>query len=129
MSAVASPPAHGPAITRSLGASVALTVLRCYRLAISPALGPCCRFTPSCSAYAVTAIERYGLVHGGWLALRRLLRCHPFHRGGHDPVPDRVRSVALPAADIPGSLARLERSEYPGAGRPLAHPRSRRSAA
>jgi len=49
----------------------------------------CCRFTPSCSAYAVTALERYGAARGSWLALRRLARCHPWNPGGYDPVPDR----------------------------------------
>jgi putative membrane protein insertion efficiency factor len=61
-------------------------LLRIYRVAVSPLLGPCCRFAPSCSAYAAQAIQRHGLVRGTWLALRRLLRCHPFHPGGWDPV-------------------------------------------
>lgn len=67
-----------------------LAVLRFYRMAISPIRPAVCRYTPSCSAYAVEAIERFGAIRGGWLALRRLLRCHPFHRGGHDPVPESV---------------------------------------
>lgn len=75
---------------------VLLTVLRFYRTAISPAFPPTCRFTPSCSAYAVEAIERFGAARGSWLALRRLLRCHPFHRGGHDPVPPAVGSAESP---------------------------------
>lgn len=58
-----------------------------YRATISPLLGPCCRFTPSCSAYASEAIARHGIARGGWMAVRRLLRCHPFHPGGWDPVP------------------------------------------
>lgn len=59
-----------------------------YRKAISPYTPPSCRFTPTCSAYADDAIRRYGAARGGWLALRRLLSCHPFGRSGFDPVPD-----------------------------------------
>ena len=65
-----------------------LWIIRGYQLVISPMLGPSCRFYPSCSCYAHTAIERYGVLRGGWLGLRRLLRCHPFREGGYDPVPD-----------------------------------------
>jgi putative membrane protein insertion efficiency factor len=67
-----------------------LAVLRFYQSAISPAFPARCRYSPTCSAYAVEAIGRFGLARGGWLALRRLLRCHPFHAGGHDPVPPLV---------------------------------------
>jgi hypothetical protein len=63
--------------------------IRGYQLAISPMFGPRCRFYPSCSSYAYTAIERYGILQGCWLGLRRLLRCHPFSEGGYDPVPDK----------------------------------------
>ena len=69
--------------------NIALTLIRGYRLILSPWIGRQCRFTPSCSAYAIAAIERYGAWHGGWLAVRRIGRCQPFCSGGYDPVPDR----------------------------------------
>ena len=58
-----------------------------YRATLSPLLGPSCRFEPSCSAYALEALERHGARRGIWLSLRRVLRCHPFHPAGFDPVP------------------------------------------
>jgi putative membrane protein insertion efficiency factor len=64
-----------------------LLLVRFYQRAISPGLPAACRFYPSCSTYAATAIERHGAVKGSWLALRRVSRCHPFHPGGIDPVP------------------------------------------
>jgi uncharacterized protein len=64
-------------------------IIRGYQLLLSPWFGARCRFYPSCSCYAHTAIERYGAMRGTWLGLRRLLRCHPFHKGGYDPVPDK----------------------------------------
>lgn len=65
---------------------VAAGLIRAYQLAASPFPSPC-RFTPSCSAYALEAVGRYGVARGGWLAFRRILRCHPFGRSGPDPVP------------------------------------------
>lgn len=62
-------------------------VVRGYQLLISPLLPPACRFTPSCSQYAIEALQRHGALKGSWLAARRLARCHPFRAGGHDPVP------------------------------------------
>jgi putative membrane protein insertion efficiency factor len=62
-------------------------LVRGYQRFVSPALPPSCRFTPSCSQYTLEAVARYGLLKGSWLGFRRLLRCHPFHPGGYDPVP------------------------------------------
>ncbi|HEX7964542.1 MAG TPA: membrane protein insertion efficiency factor YidD [Gammaproteobacteria bacterium] len=61
--------------------------IQLYRYTLSPLLGTRCRFEPSCSVYAIEAIRVHGALRGGWLAARRLARCHPFHPGGHDPVP------------------------------------------
>lgn len=63
------------------------TLIRLYQLFLSPVLPPACRYAPSCSEYALTAIGRYGAMRGSWLGLKRLCRCHPFHAGGYDPVP------------------------------------------
>jgi putative membrane protein insertion efficiency factor len=62
-------------------------LIRAYQLTLSPLLGPRCRFYPSCSQYALEAVRAHGALHGCWLALRRLSRCHPWHAGGYDPVP------------------------------------------
>ena len=72
---------------RALGAAIGF-----YRDAISPLRPPSCRYRPTCSEYALEAVLVHGAVRGSWLALRRLLRCHPFHAGGHDPVPPRVEA-------------------------------------
>ena len=64
-----------------------LAAIRFYRRNISPLRKPCCRYVPTCSEYALEAVEKYGPWKGSWLALRRFLRCHPFHKGGYDPVP------------------------------------------
>ena len=66
---------------------IALSLIRFYQLAISPYTPPSCRYLPSCSQYGYEAITRHGLIKGGWLTARRLCRCHPFSRGGIDPVP------------------------------------------
>ena len=72
---------------RSLPKRALLWLIRFYRAAISPMHAPCCRFTPTCSQYALEAVEKYGAVKGGYLALRRILRCNPLCKGGYDPVP------------------------------------------
>jgi len=64
-----------------------LGLIRLYQNTISQALPSTCRFIPSCSEYAYQAIERYGVIKGGWMAIKRIARCHPFHPGGYDPVP------------------------------------------
>lgn len=87
-------PARPSAVARMLLAAVTL-----YRTAISPLRPPVCRYVPSCSEYAVGAISTHGAGRGTWLALRRLLRCHPFHAGGHDPVPPRVARPGTTSSD------------------------------
>lgn len=69
--------------------TLAIGALRLYKRLISPVLPPACRFAPTCSEYAVEAIEKHGVLRGGMLAARRLLRCGPWHPGGFDPVPSR----------------------------------------
>ncbi len=94
--------------------------VRCYRWGISPLLAPHCRFTPTCSSYALQALADHGALRGTWLAVRRVARCHPFTPGGVDPVPpragravgetgaaDRTTAATRPAppAPIPGALS------------------------
>ncbi|HXE91993.1 MAG TPA: membrane protein insertion efficiency factor YidD [Terriglobales bacterium] len=74
--------------------------LRAYKRLLSPLLPPACRYTPTCSEYALEALERHGVVRGSALALWRLLRCHPFVRGGYDPVPEPASSTSLKADTI-----------------------------
>jgi uncharacterized protein len=75
---------------------LALFLLRAYKWLISPLLGPACRYVPSCSEYAMEAVERYGVLRGGWKAAWRLARCHPLAKGGFDP----VASAQLPVASF-----------------------------
>ncbi|GAA1171834.1 hypothetical protein GCM10009584_10950 [Ornithinimicrobium humiphilum] len=81
---------------RSRAALPLVLLVRLYQRTISPLLGPVCRYYPSCSAYSVTALERFGPVRGTWLTLLRLLRCNPFARGGVDHVPPRRRPEGVP---------------------------------
>jgi putative membrane protein insertion efficiency factor len=94
-------------------------VVRAYQLGVSPVLpllfGPSCgcRFHPTCSHYAVGALQRHGLLAGAWLGARRLLRCHPLHPGGHDPVPETFRWLphsARPAAPFALNSRRVTRT-------------------
>lgn len=75
------------AFTLALPRRSAILLIRFYQTFISPAFPPSCRFAPTCSSYALTSISRYGLIKGGWLAIRRISRCHPWNPGGYDPVP------------------------------------------
>ena len=65
----------------------ALTLVKFYRSAISPLFPPCCRYVPTCSEYAIIALQKYGFCRGSWMTLKRISRCHPWHEGGYDPVP------------------------------------------
>lgn len=68
-----------------------ITLILLYRHSFSILLGPCCRFTPSCSSYALLSIHRFGIKQGGRLIIKRLIKCHPFHLGGYDPVPENPK--------------------------------------
>lgn len=68
-----------------------LGIIRFYQIVISPLKPPTCRFYPTCSHYGLEAVQRFGAIKGGWLAIKRILKCHPFHPGGFDPVPDKTQ--------------------------------------
>ncbi|MFZ9346119.1 MAG: membrane protein insertion efficiency factor YidD [Burkholderiaceae bacterium] len=74
---------------KSMAAAMGVGLVRAYQWTIRPIIGPRCRYLPHCSDYSIEAIERYGFMTGSWLAAKRLSRCHPWCRGGLDPVPDR----------------------------------------
>lgn len=80
-------------VEHAMQKKIAEWLIRLYRYFISPLLGDNCRFYPSCSAYTQEAINDYGLLRGGWLALRRIACCHPLHPGGYDPVPKQDKRI------------------------------------
>lgn len=115
-------------ILRQVGRLLALPLIgliRFYQLAISPLTPPTCRYYPSCSAYAVTSLQRFGPIKGTWLAVRRLLRCHPWAPGGVDHVPQRAHTASVGAPTASGLEARGTTSDAPGAAG--AHPVTRAS--
>lgn len=67
---------------------ILIVLIKSYRSYISPFFLPSCRFQPTCSQYALQAVQKFGAIKGSWLAIKRIMRCHPFHPGGYDPVPD-----------------------------------------
>jgi putative membrane protein insertion efficiency factor len=79
--------AHAHAPQPNITQKVFMGAIRVYQMTLSQVLPPSCRFYPSCSEYTLQAIAKYGVLKGGWLGVKRISRCHPFHPGGYDPVP------------------------------------------
>ncbi|MFD0966176.1 membrane protein insertion efficiency factor YidD [Seminibacterium arietis] len=78
------------ATSYSFGSKILIVLIRFYQIAISPLIGPRCRFTPTCSAYGIEALKNYGALKGCWLTAKRVLKCHPLNKGGYDPVPPKI---------------------------------------
>nr|WP_067911281.1 membrane protein insertion efficiency factor YidD [Actinomadura rubrobrunea] len=98
-------PSHHAAGRVGLAARSLMLLVRAYRRFLSPLLGQQCRFYPTCSAYSLEALQTHGALRGTWLTVRRIGRCHPFHRGGYDPVPPPKVPKAGEAATDPGGPA------------------------
>lgn len=92
---------------------VTVRAIRFYQRAMSPLMGSSCRFVPTCSEYAAGAIERHGALVGGWLAFRRILRCHPFGGQGYDPVPEPSLDEGLVEASLQNTFSG-EQNSFPG---------------
>ena len=89
-----------------------IQTIRFYQRAVSPLMGPSCRFTPTCSEFAAVAIDRHGALSGGWLAFKRILRCHPFGGQGYDPVPEvRLGDTIVGESRLQNTYSRDVRSE------------------
>jgi putative membrane protein insertion efficiency factor len=80
-------------ITYGLMKEGVILLIHLYQHTFSILLGPCCRFTPSCSSYALLAVQRFGITKGAFLSFKRVLKCHPFHAGGYDPVPEVAKKL------------------------------------
>lgn len=80
------------AASYSFGTKIVITLIRFYQIVISPLIGPRCRFTPTCSCYGIEALKTHGALKGGWLTLKRILKCHPLNVGGYDPVPPKINN-------------------------------------
>lgn len=76
----------------SFGAKILVGLVRFYQIVISPIIGPRCRFTPTCSCYALEALKMHGAAKGSWLTAKRILKCHPLNAGGYDPVPPNINN-------------------------------------
>lgn len=80
------------AATHSIGSKILIGLIRIYQMTISPLIGPRCRFVPTCSCYGIEALKTHRLLKGGWLTLKRVLKCHPLNEGGFDPVPPKTNN-------------------------------------
>ncbi|MBT0586709.1 membrane protein insertion efficiency factor YidD [Alteromonas oceanisediminis] len=78
---------------RSVIIALPVALIRCYQKLLSPLIGQSCRFHPTCSFYAIEALKSHGLLIGGWLSVKRILKCHPLHSGGFDPVPSTSTKI------------------------------------
>lgn len=110
-------PVRTPKKTSPLG-WLFLGIIKLYQLFISPLLGPNCRFQPTCSAYAVEAIRTHGALRGGYLSIRRILKCHPWGGFGYDPVPQSARDSAEVSAHGPDCCGKKKKSEAAKSGLP-----------
>jgi putative membrane protein insertion efficiency factor len=70
-----------------------IILIHLYQHTVSTFLGPCCRFTPSWSSYALLSVQRFGIIEGAWLTFKRFIKCHPLHPGGYDPVPEMIKKI------------------------------------